>query len=146
MDNSGRIITADRMASLHPKFQPVVNRLYQNLVLAHEAGRLKYRFEIFEGFRHFSRQRALVAKGVSKAGAWKSAHNFGLGADFVPYLTKDEAKMLARPAGWYWPEITDPCWKILADQAALAGAVHPMAWDGPHVEFVHFRDILKILD
>ena len=41
------------------------------------------------------RQKDLIAKGVSKAGPFQSAHQFGLAADLVPFLTPDEAKALS---------------------------------------------------
>lgn len=143
MVSPGAILTQDRIATLHPKFAPIVKRLYQHLLATHEAGRLQFRFEVFEGFRHFGRQVGLVSEGVSKAGPWMSAHNYGLATDFVPYLTKEQARELARPAGWYWPEVSDPAWKILKEQATIAGATCPITWDKPHVEFLGFRDMLK---
>ena len=140
---SGRIATERELKTLHPKFARRCSVLYENLAAIHEAGRLKYRFEICEGFRHFSRQTALVAEGVSKEEAWASAHNFGLAADFVPYLTPEEGKMLGRPSGWYWPKITDEAWKILHEQAPIAGVAHPLRWDGPHIEFLQFEEMRK---
>ena len=70
---SGRLATERALKTLHPKFARRCSVLYENLAALHEAGRLKYRFEIFEGFRHLGRQNALVAEGVSKAVAWHSA-------------------------------------------------------------------------
>ena len=64
---SGRLATERALKTLHPKFARRCSVLYQNLAAIHEAGRLKYRLEIFEGFRHFSRQTALVAEGVLRS-------------------------------------------------------------------------------
>ena len=137
----GRSNTKRQLQTLHPKFARRASVLYENLALMHEAGRLQFRLEVFEGFRHFSRQQGLVAEGVSKAGVWQSAHNFGLAADFVPYLDAEEARMLGRPAGWYWPKITDETWKILHEQAAIAGVAHPFSWDGPHIQLLNFDEM-----
>lgn len=131
----------DSVHSLHPKFAFIVNRLHKNLIRLHQAGSLQFRFEIFETFRHPDRQTSLKAEGVSKSMAWRSAHNYGLACDFVPYLSQAEGKALGVTPGWYWPKITDPCWKILKQEALNAGAIGPIDWDGPHVESLIWRTI-----
>ena len=92
----------------NPKFAASVTRLHKYLIDAHETGRTKTRFEIFETFRTPMRQRELIAKGVSKAGPFQSAHQFGLAVDFVPFLSPNEARELAERTGervfpgWNW--------------------------------------------
>ena len=51
---SGRLATENALKTLHPKFARRCCVLYENLATIHEAGRLKYRLEIFEGFRHYA--------------------------------------------------------------------------------------------
>ena len=72
--------------SLHNEFRPVAIELYERMVRSHQSGFVKYRFDIFETLRSFDRQNDLFAKGVTKARAGDSAHNFGLAIDLVPFL------------------------------------------------------------
>ena len=103
---------------LNPKFALVVRRLHEYLIDAHETGRTKTRFEVFETFRDPIRQADLLKKGASKAGPFQSAHQFGLAVDFVPYLTSEEALALGTRIGervlpgWSWHSSHDYsfCW------------------------------------
>lgn len=126
-------------AELHPAFQSAAEGLYKHLIRLHETGSLKFRFEIFETFRLPSRQKDLLAKGVSKAGPFDSAHQFGCAIDFVPFLSQAEAAALGVRPGWYWPEITDEAWQILKQTAALYGLERPFSWDGPHIQLPGWR-------
>lgn len=130
---------------LHPKFQVRCRDLHQRLIRAHETGVTQFRFEIFETFRSPVRQLHLKAEGVSKAGAWQSAHQYGLAADFVPKLDTRLANKLGVKPGWYWPEVTDPAWQVLKTCAAEAGLVQPISWDKPHVEHPMFDDLFQLL-
>ena len=119
--------------SLNAKFRPVARELYKFLIDSHKAGRLQFRFELFESFRSAERQDYLFAKGVSEARAGQSPHNYGLAIDLVPNLTQHEATGLGKPAGWYWPPITDPAWQILQNAATTRG-LEVISWDKPHVQ------------
>lgn len=125
--------------SLHPEFRRRVDRLYNLLIWLHEADISQFRFEIFETFRSFDRQERLKAKRVSKAAGGESAHQFGLAADFVPFLTQAQGHALGVPAGWYWPEPSDKCWKVLNKAAVICGLHVPITWDKAHVEFPDWK-------
>lgn len=113
--------------------------LHQNLIRLYEAGEAQFRLEIFETYRSGERQDRLFAEGVSEARAGQSPHNFGLAADFVPYLSQAEAVALGVRPGWHWPKASDKLWIVLAKQAAKAGLVAPIRWDKPHVEFPNWK-------
>jgi len=132
------------MALLHPKFLGRANRLYEYLVDSHQTGRTKTRFEIFETFRDPIRQRDLLKKGVTKAGPFESAHQFGLACDFVPYLVQSEANALGEQigervnAGWSWHSSHD--WDYLTD-AAKRFKLATIEWDRPHVQHPAWNEI-----
>lgn len=131
---------------LNPEFGRRVTALRQDLVTLYETKRIQFRFEIFETFRSPKRQIHLRAEGTSKAGPWQSAHQYGLAADFVPFLNEVEAARVGRKAtGWYWPEVTNEAWKILGERAAKAGLVRPINWDKPHVEDPRFDDLYQMM-
>lgn len=127
---------------LHPAIRSSADALYKRLIRAHEASRLKVRFEIYETLRVPSRQEQLRLKGVSKAGAFESAHQFGLAIDFVPFISQAEAAALGVVPGWYWPEITDEAWQVLKEQAKLCGLSVPISWDAAHVEYPGWRQLI----
>jgi len=129
-------------SELHPAIRSSANALYKRLIRAHEASRLKVRFEIYETFRVPSRQEQLRLKGVSKAGAFESAHQFGLAIDFVPFLSQAEAVAIGVLPGWYWPEITDEAWKVLKEEAKLCGLSVPISWDAAHVEYPGWKQLI----
>lgn len=134
--NSGDAMSNVRrsdLACLHPEFRAICERLLKNLTRLHKSGELQLRFEVFETCRSIGRQQRLFAEGVTKARGNQSPHNFGLACDFVPNLNQLEARALGRKPGWYWPEISDPSWKILQQQAAMLG-LKTIPWDKPHVE------------
>lgn len=84
----------------------------------------------FETFRTFFRQNQLKAEGRSKTPGGSSPHHFGLAVDIVPYDTT---------SGWYWPDISDPCWRYLRETAQDVGLVAPIPWDGSHIEHPEWR-------
>lgn len=114
----------------HPKFGPRASKLYEMLVDGYESGRTETRFEVFETLRLATRQNHLVKKGVSKAGPWQSAHQFGLAADFVP---------LVDGHGWSWDPSHD--YNFLRLCAEKCGLSVPIKWDLCHVEHPEFRKL-----
>lgn len=126
------------IALLNPAFGRVVKRLHDYLIDAHETGRTKTRFEIFETFRTPMRQNDLFKKGVSKAGPFESAHQMGLAVDFVPYLSPDEARVLSETTGervfpgWNWHSSHD--YSFLATAAQHFKLARPLTWDLVHIE------------
>lgn len=135
---------------LHPKFRRAVEALGQDLARAYETGVTKTNFKVFETFRDPRRQADLLAKRVTKAGFYQSAHAFGLAADFVPFLTPDEADALAQRkgervlAGWNWDSSHD--FRFLAERAAAFELSVPISWDLVHVQHPQFDAILKAMN
>lgn len=113
-----------RIEALHPKFSSVVERLAQTLTRKYEAGLLKTHFKVFETYRSPVRQLYLLSEGTTKAGPWKSAHQFGLAVDFVPFVD----------GKWIWPPLESMEWKQLRNEANALGLLTPIAWDAPHIE------------
>lgn len=126
------------LALTNPKFGRACKRLHEYLIDAHETGRTKTRFEIFETYRDPRRQADLLKKGASKAAAFQSAHQFGLACDFVPYLTPEEATALSEVTrervlpGWNWHSSHD--YRFLATSAQIFKLAVPLTWDPCHVE------------
>ena len=126
------------MSLCNPEFAARATRLHKYLIDAHETGRTKTRFEIFESYRTPMRQRDLLKKGVSKAGPFQSAHQFGLAMDFVPHLSPEEAAALSASTGervfpgWNWHSSHD--YRFLATAAQLFKLTVPISWDPCHVE------------
>lgn len=134
------------IALLNPKFSLVVRRLHEYLIDAHETGRTKTRFEVFETFRDPMRQADLLKKGTSKAGPFQSAHQFGLAVDFVPYLSGEEALALGTRIGervnpgWSWHSSHD--YEFLLKSASEFKLSMPVfAWDKCHVEHPNFSKL-----
>lgn len=126
------------MRLLHPKFARAAVKLRQNLALAYETGVTKTNFQVFETFRHPSRQNELFAKGTSKARQFTSAHQLGMAVDMVPYLSAEEATALAERInervlpGWSWHSSHD--YDFLRKEARKVGLDVPIVWDRVHVE------------
>ena len=129
----------------NPEFAARCTRLHKYLVDAHQTGRTKTRFEIFETFRTPMRQRDLIKKGVSKAGPFQSAHQFGLAVDFVPYLSPEDAAALSASTGervfpgWNWHSSHD--YRYLAESATRFKLAVPITWDPCHVEHPHWPQL-----
>lgn len=122
---------------LNPEFQRRVIALEKDLAVSYETGLTKTNFKIFETFRSPERQKSLVTKGASKAGAWHSAHQWGFAVDFVPYISVEDSEVLGREGvdvvpGWNWHPAND--YRFLAARAKLVNLAVPIAWDLVHVE------------
>ena len=123
---------------LNPKFRRACEALHEYIIDAHETGRTKTRFEIFETYRDPRRQADLLKKKVTKAGAFQSPHQFGLACDFVPYLSASEAEELSMRTGervfpgWNWHSSHD--YRFLATAAQKFKLTVPISWDPCHVE------------
>lgn len=116
---------------------PLMRRRVDALVLALE--KAKNPLRIFEGYRSPIRQRNLhdSGRGVTKAGAWESAHQYGLAVDFA-------VPRGGRRDGWTWT--VDPAhWRELAVLAAHEGLYVPSpGWDPGHVEHPAFGCIREV--
>lgn len=131
--------------SLHPKMIGPIRRLSAYLFDSYETKRTQFLFNVYETFRTPHRQAYLITKGTTKAGPWESAHGYGLGVDFVPYLTAEEAAALGVAPGWYWPPPEDPIWVYLGKAAAELGLQRPISWDKPHVQHPLFAKVMGVL-
>lgn len=131
------------LSLLNAKFGRACARLHQYLIDAHQTGRTKTRFEIFETFRDPRRQADLLKKKVSKAGPFQSPHQFGLACDFVPYLSPEEAVAFSERKGervlpgWNWDASHD--YRFLATSAQTFNLTVPISWDPCHVEHPQWR-------
>lgn len=137
-----------RVELLNPKFGAVIVRLHAYLIDAYETGRTKTRFEIFETYRGPLRQADLITKRVTKAGPWQSAHQFGLAADLVPFLSEKDADFLADRSGhsavvgWNWHSAND--YRFLSTAAKKFELATPVeSWDPCHVEHPRFPELRK---
>ena len=114
------------MEALHPVCKTAFRELEAYLQLAFKEGATHSQFAVFETYRHPLRQLFLMERGVTKAGMYKSAHQFGLAVDFVPYKTINGLR------NWSWHKNED--WGFLRKSAELYGLTRPIAWDLPHVQ------------
>lgn len=119
---------------LHPKARDAFRLLTERLAEGHETGHTHTLFRPFEGYRSPEDQIGLVKRGVSKAGPWQSAHNYGLAVDYVPWTL----------SGWDWDDPTHD-WKYLDDVVLTRGLLRPIRWDRPHVEHPVWRSVSRQL-
>lgn len=111
------------IANLHPIMRDPTKRLVEMLYNGHQKADTLTLFLLFEGYRSPERQQTLYDTTKStKARAWQSAHQYGLAADFVPYVLNE----------WSWANHHD--WKFLKRCAQLCGLDVPIDWDKPHVQ------------
>lgn len=125
--------------NLHPIAQDAFSELALDLSEQFRRGLVAVHFRLFEGFRSPSRQRYLYDQEprVTEAGAWQSAHNFGLACDYVPWVFRDTT--------WSWSWDDSHPWDFLRSRAKIFGLSVPIAWDRGHVEHQAWRDHKAIL-
>lgn len=107
---------------LHPIMRAPVLQLRDLLEDDYQQNRTLTWFRPFETYRSPEDQDALHLKGTTKARAWQSAHQWGLAADFVPWVS----------GNWSWS--SDHDYAHLKQRAKLLGLDVPIAWDQVHVE------------
>lgn len=120
------------ITALHHKFRGKCKALAEYLVFGYETNLTQTQFKLFEGFRLPERQAYLLGKGVSKSGPWHSAHNYGLAADFVPWVNDGDAAILKLTVGWSWDDRHD--YDFLKQAAELHDLDVPISWDKVHVQ------------
>lgn len=125
---------------LNPKTIEAFHALDQALTRAYEAGDTKTLFKPFETFRGPVRQLDLFARGTTKARPWKSAHNYGLAVDFVPFVPLSANRTVGV---WSWAGDHD--YKFLAATAVHCGLRVPIDWDPCHVEHPLWLKIRKLV-
>lgn len=127
------------LRDLHPVAMPAFVGLYYDLQHAYEDGKIGQLFLPFESYRTPMRQAELLGsgQGVTRAGAWQSAHQYGLAVDFVPFL------MGRGRTGWNWDHSNQ--WSTMRDMAIKRGLLVPHDWDRAHVVHPLWKKIAKIL-
>lgn len=123
---------------LHPRVRGPFMALADDLARSYGLGPSLTRtlFRPFEGYRSPVKQNEARRKGVSKAAAWSSPHQYGLAVDFVPFMG----------GKWMWEGDHD--WAFLARCASARGLIcqtSGLEWDKPHVQsplWYEVRDIL----
>lgn len=117
----------NRVDELHPKFRLSIYKLLNAL---------GPKWDLFEGYRTPDRQNDLFTRGKTKARAWQSAHQYGLGADIVPLNDDNEP---------FWPPIGDPLWLELQEQCDYLGLYNDIKWDAAHVYCKEYIDLQSVL-
>lgn len=112
---------SDAIELLHPFVRKQFADLEKQLIANATNG--KPLFLCFETYRSPERQTQVFVQGTSKVGPWRSPHQWGFAADFVPY----------RNGEWTW-EVPDDEWLYLRAAAHQFGLATPIAWDRCHVE------------
>lgn len=114
----------------HPKAFDNFRQLTLMLESTHRNKMARTLFKPFETYRHPYRQIDLAEdpRGVTKATAFSSAHQFGLAVDYVAW-----------DGGWSWDAKHD--WDYLEHCAVLCGLRVPMKWDRAHVEHPAWPDL-----
>lgn len=114
----------------HPHFGCQLWKLVQACEAAYSSGQAKYRWRVFELYRHPDRQDYLLHQGTTKAGAWHSAHQFGLAADFAVWTPAET---------WSWPDQTT--YSELHALGRSHGMTFPIQWDPGHCESPHWPSL-----
>lgn len=119
-----------KLTDMHPH----VRENYAGLIQALEQRNAisQYKFYAFEGYRSPERQAWVKEQGHSWVGPWKSAHQWGLAADFVPKLN----------GKWTW-DAPDLEWGSLRMLAIRNGLRVPYDKDKAHVECTDMWTRLK---
>jgi len=110
--------------NVHPLAVKAFRSLESDLIAASVIGDIPFLFKPFETYRTPQRQRLVLASGSSRAEMFRSAHQFGLAVDFVPWT--EEKK-------WHW-DVDIHWWSVLKGKAIKHGLDVPLSWDKAHVE------------
>lgn len=135
-----------RITDLHPIMSAPVQAVVTALrTRVFETGGLKFKLEVFEGYRSPIRQNYLFSQvpPVTKARAWEGAHQYGLSVDFAGIQIHTTGAII--PNKWVWPEATHPCWGELKSLARRFGLDVPIDWDKGHLEHPVFPQLRKLL-
>lgn len=125
---------------LNPKAIESFDALAKALARAYETGETETLFKPFESYRMPERQLDLFAKGTTKARPWRSAHQYGLAVDFVPFVPLSANRAVGE---WSWRANHD--YKFLAASARHCGLDVPISWDPCHVEHPIWKKLRLIV-
>lgn len=116
---------------LHPLARPSFIMLAAQLRKDFDDGISEFEFRIFETYRSPVRQEYVTRQGNSKAQAFRSAHQYGLAVDFVPFIVS---------RGFVW-DVPGSAWDHLRRRAHEGGFLNDIPWDRAHVEFALWKEI-----
>lgn len=119
--------------AVHPIALPLFIQLSARLQGGFNDGSTKTQFMVFETYRTPERQNELFQKKKTKARAWQSAHQYGLGIDLVPF---DKGQ-------WSWAEDHD--YAYLKFQAEQLGLLVPVVWDRCHIQHPAWDEVRRVL-
>lgn len=123
----------NKIELLNPLMQPPIRKMQAILIDLYGKKLTDTNFQLFETWRSPVDQLVYKEKGTSKAGPWQSPHQYGLAADFVPFVD----------GSWSWAQGHD--WELLGRVARECGLTRPIGWDLPHVEHPRWATIKQYL-
>lgn len=126
-DNDARF---DDMDLLQPHVRDRMANMLSDLEADFVKGRIGCQFRCFETYRSPVRQLALFRLGRSKAPPYRSAHQFGLAADIVPW----QLNPATGRGQWTWEPADHNAWSFLRAAALRHGLDAPISWDRAHVQ------------
>jgi len=124
MSNNVEIRSTD-VNFLHPIARAGFIGLASQLRKDYDDGTAPCEFRIFECYRTPARQEFVQRQGNSKATAFRSAHQYGLAVDFVPFEVG---------RGFFWPDASDARLNYLRRVASAHKFLNDIPWDRSHVE------------
>lgn len=121
------------LALLHPMMQDRVWALINDLNNALASGEIATSILPFETYRDPIRQNWLKDNQpkTTRAGAWHSAHQYGMAVDFCGWKSATEPT-------WSLPETE---WEVLKRLAGAHGLQAPIAWDRGHIELPEWQKL-----
>jgi len=113
---------------LHPVIRRAIEELEQKCWQAYKDAQVKHYFRVFETYRTPRRQDSLYG-AASRSKAYRSAHQYGLAADFAGFVDGD----------WSWdPHLDWDGFGRLADQFGPPIWRPLKQWDKGHVEWTQW--------
>lgn len=125
-----------RIAWMHPVCVEKFLGFQDHLIDAFNRERTGTLFLCYEAYRSPQRQHELTLKRpvVTKAKPWRSLHQYGLAADFVPWVRHENGN-----GTWSWDEDHD--YAFLKAEAPQFNLWVPIPWDRCHVEYEDTKEI-----
>lgn len=123
------------LSLLHPIAERAFRELGMSLEADYVKGKIDVRFMPYETYRYPQRQLYFYRKGTSRAMPFRSAHQFGLAVDFVPFQAG---------SGFTW-EVDTKAWDWLRARSREQGLVNELSWDRAHVEHPIWDKVRQVL-
>lgn len=118
---------------MHPACKHQFKTLFAHLELDYVQGKVNWQFKVFETYRTPQRQAWVYGQGNSKAQPYRSAHQFGFAADFVPWTVE---------RGYTW-DVETAAWDWLRSRAVQHSLLNDLSWDRAHVESPLWRNVIR---